>query len=626
MLSLKQFFAEAKSRKLTRMATIYLSASLTTLGVVNLFSSQYHLSPIIFDVALTLLACGFPAALINSWFHGQPDKQRVTKREIVVYALLTLTAALIVVRVVIHSPRAMFAANRKTIAVLPFKNLSDSKEDEYFSDGITEDIITQLSSIAELTVISRTSVMQYKDAKKSLRDIAADLDVATVLEGSVRRTGDRVRIVSQLIDARDDKHMWAETYDRELKDVFAIQSEVARNIAEALRATLSPDEIQHLERRNTTNLDAYAYYLRGRDYYYHYDREDNERAIELFRKALDLDPRYALAYAGLGDAYGQRATNFGFGDAWADSAIAVSTLSVSLDPKLAEGYKALGLAYEYKGQLRYALELYHKAVRQNPNYAPVVSNIGACYYSLGAYDEALRWMKKTVALQPGFARYHAFVGLQYFVLWFDSLASVWFAKALELQPDFIFPNVVTTYIHLYGGDTTGARATIASVLAKRPDQPIALDAAGDVELLTGNFPKAKSYYSKATSITSIEEASGNKLALALLRLGELKQSSAILDSNLAVYLRRITHAPDNSSLPYDVAQIFALRGKHEEAIRWLERAMATGYSDYRSISIDPLLENIRHDKRFDENMRGLKARVDAMRKNVQESEDAERAP
>ena len=622
MLSLKQFLAEAKTRKLTRTATIYLSASLTTLGVVNLFSSQYHLPRVIFDIVLALLACGLPAAFFVTWFHGRPGKQRVTKAELVLYAILLSGTVFVLFRVGYHTPRALFAAGSRSVAVLPFKNLSDSREDEYFSDGITDDIITQLSSIADLTVISRTSVMQYKDARKSSRDIAAELDVATILEGSVRRTGDRVRIVSQLIDARNDKNLWAETYDRELKDVFAIQSEVARNIADALRATLSPDDMRYLETRNTTNLDAYAFYLRGREYYYRYDREDNERAIELFKKALELDPRYALAYAGLGDAYAQRATNYGFDNVWADSAIAVSTTSVSLDPKLAEGYKALGLAYEFKGQLRYALELYRRAVKQNPNYAPVVSNIGASYYSLGAYDESLRWMKKTVALQPGFARYHAFVGLQYFMLWFDSLAAIWLTKALDLQPDFIFPGVVTTYIRLYGGDTSGARATIGGALARNPGQPIALDAAGDLELLTGNYRKAEAYFAKAAERTSLQEVSGNKLAFTLRKLGESKRSSAILDSNLAVYLRSMKQSPDNTSLPYYIAQIHAIRGKNDEALRWLEQAITIGYNDYRSIRIDPLLESLHANKRFDELMQSLKAKVEEMRKRASDADIA----
>jgi len=196
--------------------------------------------------------------------------------------------------------RARFA--KKSIAVLPFKSLSDSKEDEYFSDGTTEDIISQLSKIGELKVISRTSAMRFKNTTKSLREIGRELDVATILEGSVRRSGDRVRIVSQLVDTRTDEPLWTETYDRQMSDIFEIQSDVAQKIATELRAQLSPEVKRRMERKPTESLEAYDYYLKGREYYYRYRKQDNEHAIELFKKALELDPDYALAYAGLGDA------------------------------------------------------------------------------------------------------------------------------------------------------------------------------------------------------------------------------------------------------------------------------------------------------------------------------------
>src|SRR5262249_49426010 len=154
---------------------------------------------------------------------------------------------------------------RKSIAVLPFQTLSPDPENAYFADGMTEDILTQLAKIRDLKVISRTSVMRYKGTQKSVKEIAAELGVATILEGSVRRAGDRVRVVGQLVDGRTDEHLWAETYDRELKDVFAIQSEVAQRIASALRATLSPEERKRIEQRPTGNLAAYDLYLKGRE-------------------------------------------------------------------------------------------------------------------------------------------------------------------------------------------------------------------------------------------------------------------------------------------------------------------------------------------------------------------------
>lgn len=194
----------------------------------------------------------------------------------------------------------------KSIAVLPFDNLSQDSENEYFSDGLTEDIITQLSKLGELTVISRSSVMRYKNEERDLRQIGSVLGVATILEGSVRRSGDKLRISAQLVDTSADRQLWAETYDREMKDVFAIQSEVAEMIAMALKVELSPEEKERIEKSPTTNLTAYDFYLKGQEYYLRYRGPDNESAIELFERALELDPDFALAHSGLADAYFQR--------------------------------------------------------------------------------------------------------------------------------------------------------------------------------------------------------------------------------------------------------------------------------------------------------------------------------
>jgi non-specific serine/threonine protein kinase len=231
----------------------------------------------------------------------------------------------------------------KSIAVLPFDNLSPDPENEYFSLGITEDIITQLSKIPDLRVTSRTSAMRYQDSEKSVREIAQELQVASILEGSVRRVGNQVRITAQLVDAKTDEHLWAETYDREIEDIFAIQSDVAEQIASSLKVELSPEDRARIERKPTENLTAYDYYLKGRDQYYSYSREDNERAIEFFNEALDVDPDYARAHGGLADAYAQRWLWYGFGEEWLDSAIEESSKAVALDPDLAETYQAEGL-------------------------------------------------------------------------------------------------------------------------------------------------------------------------------------------------------------------------------------------------------------------------------------------
>ena len=202
-------------------------------------------------------------------------------------------------------PATNEAPRANAVAVLPFLNLSADPENEYFADGITEDIIAQLSKIRALKVISRASVMRYKNREHSLRDIAATLETTAIVDGSVRRIGDRVRIVAELIDAENDRHLWAETYDRQLTDVFAIQTDVALRIADALRAELSVDERTRIRREPTHDLQAYQLYLQGRHCLVRYTAEGMRKGIWYFERAIELDPKYALAHIGIAYAYAE---------------------------------------------------------------------------------------------------------------------------------------------------------------------------------------------------------------------------------------------------------------------------------------------------------------------------------
>ncbi|MDQ2870613.1 MAG: protein kinase, partial [Acidobacteriota bacterium] len=327
------------------------------------------------------------------------------------------------------------AADRRSIAVLPFQNFSPDPENAFFADGMTEDILAQLSKIRNLKVVSRTSVMRYKGTQKPMREIAAELGVATILEGSVRRAGNRVRIVGQLVDAATDEHLWSETYDRQLEDVFAIQSDVAQRIAASLQATLSPAEKKRIEGRPTENLRAYDLYLKGRDEYSRFRKEDNETAIEHFQEALKLDPGFALGYAGLGDAYAQRARRFGLTESWLDSSLEASRKAIALAPELPEGHKALGLAYLVKGANRESLEASRRAVDLSPNHSPAVNNLATALFALGRLDEALVWSRRAVALDPRNPISAVQMGMVLDALAETAPAETSFRRAVELQPD-----------------------------------------------------------------------------------------------------------------------------------------------------------------------------------------------
>jgi serine/threonine protein kinase/Flp pilus assembly protein TadD len=515
---------------------------------------------------------------------------------------------------------------KKSIAVLPFKSLSESKEDEYFSDGTTEDIIAQLSKIGELKVISRTSVMRYKRTDKSLREIGRELDVATILEGSVRRAGHRVRIVSQLVDVRKDEPVWTETYDREMKDIFAIQSDVAENIAAALKARLSPELKERIERKPTENLEAYDYYLKGREYYYRYRKQDNENAIELFKRALELDPSYALAYAGLGDAYSQRTGRFGFEATWLDSAIEASEKAISIDPNCAEGHKSLGLAYMAKGWRRKALEAYGKSVELNPNYFPAVGNIGTTNMALGEYGEALKWARKAVALNPAFAFWYLNVGNIYMCLDNHLEAERWLHKALELQPDFVYPHRDFVYMYLAQGNFDKARTHSQKALSLAPDEMDTLLWAGDVELYSGNVPQAKQYYEKAMERCSKEMRGVTCMVVASClgytnwRTGEKQEAQRLFGDALEIAEGMLKEGSESREVPYYIASINAVQGDKEGAYVWLKRAIDAGWRDYRLGCVDPLMESLRNDEQYKLMMATVKGMIEQMRRRTEKEQ------
>ena len=295
------FIDELKRRNVIRVAIAYAIAAWILIEVTATTFPILKLPDWSVTLVTVFVLIGFPLALILAWAYELTPEGVKKTEEVDADASIThstgrkLDRIIIVALVValgyfIWERQALIpgtdgqqgAVRMTSIAVLPFANLSGNPEQEYFADGITEDIITDLSQISGLFVIARNSSFQYKGKSLDLREVARDLNVKFVLEGSVRRAGNRVRVVAQLIDSKTDKHLWAERYDRELTDIFEIQSEIAERIADALQATLSPEEKAKLSRKPTANVEAYNLYLQGRFYWNKFTREGVERAIELF--------------------------------------------------------------------------------------------------------------------------------------------------------------------------------------------------------------------------------------------------------------------------------------------------------------------------------------------------------
>src|SRR5688572_5442087 len=289
-----------------------------------------------------------------------------------------------------------------SIAVLPFANRGRDEEDEYFADGITEDVIAQLAKVRTLKVISRTSVMPFKKSDQSVQQIAAHLQVATVLEGSVRRIGDRVRIVAQLVEAASGRSLWAETYDRQLNDIFAIQSDVALRIADGLEAELSPIERKRIAREPTRDMQAYEHYLRGRHAMVRFTPVELQRAIDHFARAIARDPNFALPYVGTALAYAELAeVAAGAKDDIGPAALTAGERAVALDPELGEAYCARGHArrtfqFDWEG----AEADFKRALELSPNSADTYDLYGRLCSGLERWDEAIALLQRAYELDP----------------------------------------------------------------------------------------------------------------------------------------------------------------------------------------------------------------------------------
>src|SRR3989440_5577526 len=404
------FFEELKRRKVYRVAAAYIIAAGFIIQIASAVFPAWELPNWAFRFVVVLLLIGFPISLILAWAYDlTPQGIRATpaprthRRQ----NLIILIAIGVVVSAVggfFLFPRASARNVEKSIAVLPFQNLSDEKENAYFADGIQDDILTNLSKIGDLKVISRMSVMSYRgDGVRNAREIGKALGVGTLLEGSVRRIGNRVRVSVQLINANNDEHIWAEDYDRDLTDVFAIQTDLARRIATALQAKLSPNEKARLDRRPTQNPDAYLLFVQAHDYGSQREmfHDTTLKAEPLFEQAIKLDPNFALAFAGLSMVESWLYHTSDPVPARREKARLNADEALRLQPDVPEGHLALGFSYYY-GDRDYerALAEFETARRGLPNESQAYLAIGSIQRRQGKWAESNANLEKAAILDP----------------------------------------------------------------------------------------------------------------------------------------------------------------------------------------------------------------------------------
>jgi adenylate cyclase len=361
--------------------------------------------------------------------------------------------------------------DRPSIAVLPFTNMSGDPDQEYFSDGITEDLITDLSKITGLFVIARNSVFTYKGKAVKVQNVSRELGVRYVLEGSVRKAGDRVRITSQLVDATTGGHLWADRYDRDLSDIFALQDEVTEKIVAVLAVKLGEGEQQRLMEKQTGNVMAYDYFLRGLGYANQFTKEANDQARKMFHKAIELDPEFAITYGKLGFTY---LTDWIMG--WSrdpqslDRALELGKKARSLNESLPEAYCLLGETYLWKKQHERAVSLYETAIELNPNNAEWYSDLGGILNFADDPERGIDLIMKAMRLDPLSSLYTLFnLGhAQYLVRRYDE-AEKTLNRALKNNPDFIPARAILAATYIETDRPEEARREAAEMLKRSPE-------------------------------------------------------------------------------------------------------------------------------------------------------------
>ena len=391
----RRFFAELRRRRVIRVAIVYAAVGWVVIEVSSTVLPPLNVPDWSLSLIVVLVALGFPVAVIMAWLFDlgprgieRTDGLKTQAAPSAAAAMLPSPDANAPPATLRSTSVAAIAHDRRSIAVLPFLNMSGDQENEYFSDGISEEILNLLVKLPQLQVASRTSSFYFKGKQIDIPMIAARLDVGTVLEGSVRRAGSRVRITAQLIDVASDSTLWSDTYDRELQDVFAIQDDIAQSIVNALKVTLSPKERRSIQYVATADVEAYDDYLRGRRHFYAWNRRDSLLAIEMYERAIAKDPKYAAAWAGLADAYVMRHRFLEADPEHVANAMRASERAVQLDPDSAEAHASRGHALYISRQFEHAERQFETAMMLNPYLFEPYFLYGMVCSSRGNFEKA----------------------------------------------------------------------------------------------------------------------------------------------------------------------------------------------------------------------------------------------
>ena len=579
-MNLRIFFAELKRRNVYKVAIAYGVAAWLLIQIATQVFPFFEIPNWAVRLVVLVVIIGFPIALIIAWaFELTPEgikrteiadamPAKRTRKRVWIYLVIiggTISAALFFLGRYATGKKTAAAPpteiSSKSIAVLPFDSLSEDKSNAYFAEGVQDEILTRLAKVADLKVISRTSTQRFKSEPSDLRDIAKQLGVMNILEGSVQKANDQVRVNVQLINAMTDAHLWADIYDRKLTDIFAVESDIAKTIADTLQAKLSGSEKAAMSKAPTINPDAYQLYLQGRFFWNKRTAADLRKAAEYFDQAIQKDPNYALAYAAkaqallLLPAYGGGAPNDCF-----PSAKVSAEKAMTLDPSSSDAQAVLAsLKAVYEFDYPGAIAAYERVIELNPNDATAHQWFGnAILANAGKVEREEKEMKRALELDPLSLVINTNLAMAYFHAGHLDQAIAQLQKTLEMDQNFYY-----------------ARYNLG----------LALEIKGDGANAVNELQKAVAISDDPVPLAYLGNLYGN--------LGQRDKALKIFDQLRQRREQRYTDA-------YTLAVAYLGLGDRTEALKWLEQ----GYKEHDGfniggIRIDPLLKPLYGDQRFE---------------------------
>jgi TolB-like protein len=614
-VELRNFFGELKRRNVYKVAVAYAVVAWLLIQVATQVFPFFEIPNWAIRLVVLLLVLGFPVALVLAWaFELTPEgirraedvapsassPPRNSRKVTVLILIAALGAAVLLVfqftrrsgtRAETAQPIETQQGNRpaaspaipaKSVAVLPFENLSSDKENAFFAQGIQDEIITTLSKISGLKVISRTSTANYKTKPENLPEIARELRVANILEGSVQKVGEKVHINVQLIQAENDGHLWAQSYDRQLTDIFNVEAEVAKSIADSLSATLSPQEKERVEAKPTNNADAYVLYLRARQYQTRPDNllQDFESAVRLYEQAIALDPTFALARARLSATQSTIYHFFEPTETRKQKADAEAAESLRLRPDLGEGHLALGLYFYYaKADYEKALQEFHLAGIALPNDGDVGLYIAAVERRQGHWTQCIAAYRAAEAVDPRNSVMLYDASQTYFGLRDWQTAMERMDRVLVLAPDSLNVKIQRGYIEFFAkGSTAPIKTALDQIPPNLDPDGVVTCARWEVSLMDRD-PAAAEKALAQCRLESVSSQTGVPLPKSYLQAcvdlvrGDAAKAQAGFEAARPILEATVAKSPQDAIRHAQLGLLYALMGRKADALREGEHAI-----------------------------------------------------